>query len=176
MPIDIVPYDVSWPARFEREAARLRAALGEVAVAVEHVGSTSVPGLAAKDVIDIQVAVAGFAPEARFRDPLERLGYVHREDPENPDHRFFKLDGDGGRRLVNIHVCEAGSEWERRHLVFRDLLRSRPDVASEYERLKRDLAPRFEVAADHSNAKSDFIARVMRRFSRTRPRPTAAPP
>lgn len=176
MPIDIVPYDVSWPARFEREAARVRAALGDVAVAVEHVGSTSVPGLAAKDVIDIQVAVAGFEPEARFRDPLERLGYVHREDPDEPAHRFFKLEDDGGRRLVNIHVCEVGSDWDRRHIAFRDLLRTRPDVAAEYERLKHDLAPRFEVVDDYASAKGDFIRRLLRRFGRARPGPSAAPP
>lgn len=176
MSIEIVPYDVTWPDRFAREAARLADALGDVAARIEHVGSTSVPGLAAKDVIDIQVAVAGFAPEARFREPLERLGYVHREDPDEPAHRFFELEDAAGRRLVNIHVCEAGGDWERRHLVFRDLLRTRPDVAAEYERLKRDLAPNYEVVDDYAHAKNDFIRRLLRRFGRPRPDPTAAPP
>lgn len=176
MPIEIVPYDVTWPQRFALEAARLREALGDVAVRIEHVGSTSVPGLAAKDVIDIQLSVAGFAPEARFREPLEGLGYVHREDPEEPAHRFFGLSDAAGRRLVNIHVCESGGEWERRHLTFRDLLRTRPDVAVEYERLKRDLAPRYEVVDDYADAKGDFIRRLLRRFTRPAPGQAGAPP
>ncbi len=115
-------------------------------------------------------------PGARFRDPLEGLGYVHREDPEEPAHRFFGLSDAAGRRLVNIHVCESGGEWERRHLTFRDLLRTRPDVAVEYERLKRDLAPRYQVVDDYADAKGDFIRRLLRRFTRPAPGQAGAPP
>jgi GrpB-like predicted nucleotidyltransferase (UPF0157 family) len=82
MPIQILPYDPDWPDRFEREATRLRNALADVVVRIEHVGSTSVPGLAAKDVIDIQLSVQSFEPETAYRAPLERLGYVHRPDGE----------------------------------------------------------------------------------------------
>jgi GrpB-like predicted nucleotidyltransferase (UPF0157 family) len=154
--IEIVPYDAGWPGRFAREAARLARGLGQEAVRIDHIGSTSVPGLGAKDIVDIQVSVRSFEPEAAYREPLERLGYVHRPDAE-PSHRFFYLADGTGRRLVNLHVCEVGSYWERRHLEFRDRLRRDPGLRREYEALKRRLAPLYSDTNDYSEAKSDFI-------------------
>lgn len=162
MPIELVASQPDWPERFAREAERLRAALGDGRLRLEHVGSTSVPGLAAKDVIDIQLSVPGFEPMAAYRLPIERLGYVFRPDDE-PRHRFFKLEDAGGRRLVNLHVCEAGGTWERDHLAFRDFLRAHPDAASEYERLKRRLAPEFEDVNEYAEAKGPFIREVVAR-------------
>src|SRR5215217_1326687 len=86
----VVPYDPAWPGLFRQQAARLRSGLGDVAVRIDHIGSTAVPGLAAKPIIDMQVSVASFEPLDAFRDPLEDLGYVFR--PENPERtkRYFR--------------------------------------------------------------------------------------
>ena len=157
-PIVIVDYDPSWPARFEAEAERLREALGDVAERIEHVGSTAVPGLAAKPVIDIQLSVASFEPSERYAAPLRRLGYEQYPDPGMPDHRIFTLPKAGGPRQVNLHVCETGSDWERRHPAFRDRLRSDPTARDEYAALKRQLA--LEHGNDvesYADAKGDFI-------------------
>jgi GrpB-like predicted nucleotidyltransferase (UPF0157 family) len=131
--------DPAWPARFEVEAARIRAALGDVAVRVDHVGSTAVPGLAAKPIIDIQVSVDAMVPRDRFAGPLTELGYTLVADPTDVEHEFLRRDVDGVR-THQIHVCPAGSEWERRHLRFRDHLRAHPEDADRYEDLKRRLA------------------------------------
>ncbi|HEX6548230.1 MAG TPA: GrpB family protein [Candidatus Dormibacteraeota bacterium] len=156
MPILISDYDAGWPAEYERRAAAIRDALGPAAVRIEHVGSTSVPGLAAKPVIDIQLSVADLLDEASYRPALEQLGYQHRPDHE-PEHRFFKLEDATGRRLVHIHVCAAGSVWERRHLAFRDRLRADPEAARRYEEVKRTLAPRFDDANQYADAKTEII-------------------
>jgi 16S rRNA processing protein RimM len=157
-PIEVVDYDPSWPARFEAEAERLSAALGDVAVRIEHVGSTSVPGLAAKPTIDIQLSVVSFEPAEPYRQPLERLGYEFVADAEFPEHRFFGWPWRAQPRQVNLHVCEVGSEWERRHPAFRDRLRADPVARDDYARLKRALA--LEHGNDvesYAEAKTDFI-------------------
>jgi 16S rRNA processing protein RimM len=157
-PIVIADYDESWPSRYETEAARLREALGDVAVRIEHVGSTSVPGLSAKPVIDIQLSVASFEPAARYAAPLRGLGYEQFPDPGTPDHRIFVFPKGGDPRQINLHVCEAGSEWERRHPAFRDRLRSDPAARDEYAALKRELALKFgNDVESYADAKSEFI-------------------
>jgi GrpB-like predicted nucleotidyltransferase (UPF0157 family) len=143
-PISILPYDPAWPGRFEQEATRIRAALGPVAARVDHIGSTAVPGLGAKPVIDIQVSVPSMEPVDRYRVPLEGLGYEYRHDPDDDEHEYFFRDV-GGVRASQIHVCPGGSEWELRHLAFRDHLRANPEDAARYEVLKRDLAARFPL-------------------------------
>jgi GrpB-like predicted nucleotidyltransferase (UPF0157 family) len=160
VPIKIHPYSAEWPTRYEDCAKRIRGALGPKGLRVEHIGSTAVPGLAAKDIIDIQVSVASFLPEAAYRPPLESLGYTYRPDDE-PAHRFFKRDGPGGRRLVNIHVCEVGSAWEERHLLFREFLRTNPKAAAVYELLKVRLSGEHDDVLSYTVAKSDFIAKAM---------------
>jgi GrpB-like predicted nucleotidyltransferase (UPF0157 family) len=146
-PIEIVPYDDAWPEQFTIEAERIRTALGDVAVRVDHIGSTAVPAMAAKAVIDIQVSVPSLGPVDAYRIPLERLGYGYRHDPDNADHEYFFRDVDGVRTF-QIHVCPAGSGWERSHLAFRDHLRGNPKAAAEYVTLKRDLAARFPMSMD----------------------------
>ncbi|CAN5325505.1 GrpB family protein [soil metagenome] len=163
--IEVLDPDPSWPERFRAEAARIAEALGPVAARIEHIGSTSVPGLAAKPVLDVQISVRSFLPMEPYREPLERLGYVHRADDE-PEHRFFRLDVEGVRS-VNIHVCEVGSEWERRHITFRDHLRTHPEDAARYAELKRRLARRFPFdVLSYADAKTPFIEAIKGR-SRT---------
>jgi putative glutamine amidotransferase len=156
----IEAYDPTWPTRFDDEAARLRAALGHLAVRIDHVGSTAVPGLAAKPVVDIQVSVTSIAPRSDYLDPLGALGYRWAIDPWPGDHEFFSRDQDG-HRAYHVHVCAAGSRWERRHLAFRDWLQSHPDDAAAYERLKRELAQRHpRDTHGYTDAKTEFIREV----------------
>lgn len=136
--ISVVDYDPSWPMVFEAEKARLKAALGDVALRIEHVGSTSVLGLAAKPIIDTDVYVREIEPMHPYREPLESLGYVFEFDLEFPDLHFFGYPDKRPRRF-HVHVAEAGSRHEIRHLAVRDFLRSHPEVAAGYAELKRSL-------------------------------------
>jgi GrpB-like predicted nucleotidyltransferase (UPF0157 family) len=160
--ITIVDYDPDWPARFEAEATRLREALGSVAVRIDHVGSSAVPGLPAKPIVDIQVSVRQLEPMIAYRLPLEGLGYEYEADPNMEDYRFFR--GSARPRLVHIHVCEAGSFHERRHLAFRDWMRTHPGDAQRYAALKQRLAAREWASADaYADAKGPFIDEIVRR-------------
>jgi len=136
-----VPYDPRWPGEFREIGQRLRSALGGVAVRIDHIGSTSVPGLDAKPVIDIQVSVPSFEPESRILSPLAALRF--RYEPDNPDRtkRFFL--GPEGTRRIHVHVRRVGSVDEQLVLLFRDYLRAHPDPAREYARVKWALAEKF---------------------------------
>jgi putative glutamine amidotransferase len=138
-PYGLVDPDPAWAEAFEREAGEIAGALGDAALRIEHVGSTAVPGLAAKPVIDIQVSVASLTPRSAVIEPLEGIGYTHAIDPIETDHEYLSRDGNGSRS-VHVHLCEAGGRWERRHLAFRDWLRAHPEDAAAYEALKRKLA------------------------------------
>jgi GrpB-like predicted nucleotidyltransferase (UPF0157 family) len=127
------------------------------------VGSTSVPGLAAKPTIDIQVSIRSMEPRSAYVDPLVRVGCRWALDPWTDEHEFFSRD-EGGQRAFHIHVCEPGSEWERRHLAFRDWLRTHPEDAAAYERLKRDLAERHpRDTYTYTDAKTAFIRHIVAR-------------
>jgi GrpB-like predicted nucleotidyltransferase (UPF0157 family) len=130
---EMVPYDPSWPGRYSAWEARLSAELGDSARRIEHVGSTSVPGLAAKPVIDIQVSVGNVAAEDLYVAALERAGVQlrYRDD----EHRFFRPPA-GEPWDVHVHVCAADSAWERRHLLFRDYLRVSGDARTAYADVK----------------------------------------
>lgn len=162
-PVFIVPYDESWPQRFQQLAQPMRAALGSVALRIDHIGSTSVPGLAAKPVIDIQISVADFEPLDAFRVPLESLGYIfHAENPELTK-RYFREPP--GQPRVHVHVRRVGSFSQQLALLFRDFVRTHPDVAAEYARLKIELAKwysRPEERETYTDAKDPFIWQVVR--------------
>ena len=136
-------------------------ALKPTLVIVEHVGSTSVPHLTAKPVIDLQVAVPEVRDEATYRPALESLGLVLRQ--REPDQRFFRPPA-GQPRIVHVHVCEQGSEWEREHIAFRDALRDDPGLVSDYSNLKRRLAIAFrDDRLGYNDRKSAFIRSVIDR-------------
>jgi GrpB-like predicted nucleotidyltransferase (UPF0157 family) len=160
--ITIVDYDPRWPDLYETEAQRIRDALGDLLVAVEHIGSTSVPGLAAKPRIDIMPAVASEAELNQTIDPMTALGfeYISRFEDEMPFRRLFSRNGTESEIAVNIHTVPVNSEFWERHLLFRDYLRSHPDIAAEYAELKRDLAPRFTETNDYAGAKTAFIQAI----------------
>lgn len=163
MTIEIVRYDPRWPEIFEAEALRLRTALEDLALRIDHVGSTAVPGLAAKPVIDIQVLVASLDPLESYRAPLESLGYTLETVP----FPFFHQPAEWPH-THHVHVREAGGEKERRAIAFRDWLRSHPEDRRAYEELKRALARDSDAATVegrllYSDAKTDFVLEIERR-------------
>jgi GrpB-like predicted nucleotidyltransferase (UPF0157 family) len=160
--ITIEPYDPAWPQRFHELGAALRKALGEVALRIDHIGSTAVEGLAAKPVIDIQVSVAALEPVDPFREPLEGLGYVYRADNTERTKRYFREPP--GTPRTHIHVRRAGSFSEQFPLLLRDYLRAHPDDALAYARLKRELAQRFpHDGAAYTDAKVPYFWEAIRR-------------
>ena len=171
MPVDriqIVEYSTLWPSQFGEEAAMIGAVLGLLAQRIEHVGSTAVPGLAAKPVIDIQVSVARLQPRGAFDDLLGRIGYTHIDVGEFDAVYPFYQRPDDWPTTHHLHLCRVGSAEELSHLVFRDYLRDHPQTAREYEALKRSLAaaqPGTTLAdrERYSLAKTPFIADVVTR-------------
>ncbi|HVB21416.1 MAG TPA: GrpB family protein [Ktedonobacteraceae bacterium] len=161
-PIWIVPYDDTWPHQFQQLAMPMRQALGPVALRIDHIGSTSIPQLAAKPVIDMQISVADFEPLDAFRVPLESLGSVfHPENPELTKRYFREAPGQG---RIHIHVRRAGSFSEQFALLFRDYLRTHSDIAAQYAELKVKLAQQYYRVEDreaYTEAKGPFIWSVI---------------
>lgn len=161
-PILIAPYDPQWPRRFSQLAADLRTALGETARRIDHIGSTAVPGLDAKPVIDVQIAVASLEPLEAYRLPLEALGYVHRADNPDLSKRYFREAP--GRSRTHIHVRPCGSWAEQFALLFRDYLRAHPADAQRYAALKYSLAEKHRNdRRAYTEAKEPFIWEIMQK-------------
>lgn len=139
--VRIVDYDPAWPALADAELRRVSEALGEVAVRLEHVGSTAVPGLAAKPILDLLLSVDAIEPRERYVEPLERLGYLFAPAPESPSRHFFAKPPQRPR-THHLHVVEAGGEHEFRHVAVRDFLRTDADEAARYAALKRQVVAR----------------------------------
>lgn len=163
--LEVVPYDPQWPAAFEAEAMRLRTALGPLAFRIDHNGSTSIPGLSAKPIIDIQVSVAALQPIPVYGERLRSVGYVHVDHPDDSFCPFFHRPAEWPHGH-HVHVVQAGGAEERRTLAFRDYLRGHHAAAREYERLKqelaRQLAPTDRESRDaYARAKTDFIERIV---------------
>jgi GrpB-like predicted nucleotidyltransferase (UPF0157 family) len=160
-PIHVAEYDPAWPALYEREAVRIRSLLGDRVRLLEHAGSTSVPGLAAKPIIDIELAVPDSADEPAYVPDLEAGGYVlHGREPDWFEHRLFK----GTDPAVNLHVFSVGSPEIDRTLAFRDRLRTDDDDRRLYEATKRELAARDWVyVQDYADAKDEIVAAILGR-------------
>ena len=140
VPLVVVDYDPAWPQAYERWRQRVAAALGPAVLGIEHVGSTSVPGLAAKPIVDIQVSVADLGGEPRYVPPLQAAGLVLRSRDDL--HRYFRPPA-GQPHEVHVHVCAAGGHWERDHLLFRDYLRAHPVACRRYAEAKRTIVRRW---------------------------------
>jgi GrpB-like predicted nucleotidyltransferase (UPF0157 family) len=154
-PIEISSYDPEWPRAFERWRARIAAGVGSAALHIEHVGSTSVPGLAAKPVVDIEVGVADLEAEDAYVPALESTGLEFRL--REPWRRFFRPPN-GQLRDVHVHVCVPESAWSREHLLFRNYLRASPAARDAYAALKFELARRWHNDRPAYNAaKTAFI-------------------
>jgi GrpB-like predicted nucleotidyltransferase (UPF0157 family) len=160
-PIVLVDYDPDWPRLFEREAGRISDALGGRALQIEHVGSTSVPGLAAKPVVDVVLVVADSADETAYVEALEAAGYVLRiREPDWFEHRLLK----GPDTSVNVHVFSLGCPEVERMLLFRDWLRRNEADRELYERAKRELARKeWKYVQHYADAKSEVLEQIIAR-------------
>jgi GrpB-like predicted nucleotidyltransferase (UPF0157 family) len=161
----IVDYDDAWPARFEHERRKIERALGLAAIAVDHVGSTSVPGLGAKSIIDLCLTVSDSSDESSYLPALEAAGYELRvREPEWHEHRMLRTP----ERDVHLHVFSNGSSEIDRMLVFRDWLRSHPGDRELYESTKRALARQeWATMQDYADAKTSVVDEIMTRATTT---------
>ena len=160
-PVVLVEYDPAWPALFTREAERIRSILGDTVVLLEHIGSTSVPGLAAKPIIDMLLVVPDPADEPAYVAPLEAHGYtlVIRE-PDWHEHRCLK----GPDTNINLHVHPPTSPEIERHLLFRDWLRSNDADRRLYANTKRELSTKgFTYIQEYADAKTAVVSEIMAR-------------
>jgi GrpB-like predicted nucleotidyltransferase (UPF0157 family) len=165
-PLVIVDYSPGWPREFEREREAIKAALAPLSISIEHIGSTSVPGMRAKPIIDIMVGGPSLdAFEERIQD-LARIGYEHLPEMRSlmPDNRFFAKPATLPRRF-NLHAVELDGEFWRDHLLFRDMLRADVQLATEYAELKSELATQFaSEPKQYTLAKGPFINAVVQRM------------
>jgi GrpB-like predicted nucleotidyltransferase (UPF0157 family) len=159
-PLVVTEYDPAWPELFERTAEPIRSAFAELGAAIEHVGSTAVPGLAAKPVIDLDVVVPRAANVPEAIELLRALGYVYQGNKGIAGREAFLWPR--GARPHHVYVVVAGSDPHVSHLRFRDHLRRHPEAAREYAALKRTLAARYAAdAAGYTEAKTEFVERIL---------------
>lgn len=156
MHVRVVPYDPAWPGQFAAEAQTLRAVFGAELLALHHIGSTSVPGLAAKPVIDILPVVRGIGRVDGLNAALQAIGYDGLGEYGIPGRRYFRKGGDD--RTHQLHCFQAGDPEVARHLAFPAYLRAHPEVAADYGRLKATLAARFpEDIEGYMDGKDAFV-------------------
>lgn len=159
--VRLVEYDVRWPVLFTAETQRIRERCGALPLRLEHIGSTSIPGLCAKPVLDILAGRPPGTPLPDYVAALERAGYVHRGERGVPGREFFRR---GDPRAYHVHLVEDGGPLWREYLTFRDYLRAHADAAREYAEAKRDLAARFPRDREsYINAKSAHVVAILRR-------------
>jgi GrpB-like predicted nucleotidyltransferase (UPF0157 family) len=160
--IVIVDYDPEWPRRFDAQRERIAGAIGDRALRIEHIGSTAVPDLGAKPIIDVLVTVADVTDEASYGPALEAAGYELRVS--EPEHRMFRTPAHD----VHVHVWRDGDPEVYRHLAFRDRLHESAADRGEYERLKRSLAEREWIDMNHyANAKGPLVEAILTRAKRS---------
>ena len=165
--LQIVPYDQQWPRAFSAERDRIAAALGALALRIDHNGSTSVPGLAAKPIIDIQVSVHRLQPIETYTAGLIQLGYVHVPHADDAFCPFFHKPP-AWPHTHHVHVVQSGGAEERRTIAFRDYLREHTEVARAYEDLKRGLASQYSATdfssrQAYADAKTAFVTDITER-------------
>ncbi|UCB42509.1 MAG: GrpB family protein [Dehalococcoidales bacterium] len=162
-PVIIVDYNPQWPVMYEEEKARILSAIGLKIVAIEHIGSTSVPGLGAKPIIDIMVGVRQLAEAEECIEPLQSVGYefVPPEKAGIPERRYFRKR-EPGARTHHLHMVEMDSEFWEKHLLFRDCLRANHSTAEQYHVLKKRLAEQYGLNREgYTEAKTLFIQSVL---------------
>jgi len=161
--IRLEAHNPQWARLYERERARLHAALGPHVLDLQHVGSTAIPGIRAKPILDIAAAVSSFEAATVTIAPLEELGYEYRGEHGIPRRHYFVLRSpDGETTLVHLHMLEVDSaEWEN-HLLFRDYLRAHPQEAQAYQTLKEQLMAQFrDDRLAYTEGKAAFVARIL---------------
>ena len=157
--VQVVGYDPAWPLLFSQEAERIRGFLGELPLALEHMGSTAVPGLAAKPILDILAGHPREADLSAYIAAIERAGYLYRGEQGIPGRHFFRR---GDPRSYHLHLTVRHERFWRDHLSFRDALRDDPRLREEYAALKRGLAERYPMDREsYIEGKTWFVAHVV---------------
>jgi GrpB-like predicted nucleotidyltransferase (UPF0157 family) len=159
--VRLLPYDTTWPLEFEAEAERIERACEGLPIKLEHIGSTSIPGLAAKPVIDILAGRPGNVPGSAYVPAFEQLGYEHKGAYGVPGRNYFRR---GSPRTHHVHLVSWSSDLWLDHLLFRDYLRAHPEIAREYETIKRELAVMYlQDKEQYTDAKGPFVRSIVRR-------------
>jgi GrpB-like predicted nucleotidyltransferase (UPF0157 family) len=156
--VRLTDYREEWRSMFEEEAAFLLTVFGNEVISFEHFGSTAVPGMKAKPVIDMMCIVKDISAIDSYNEKMEALGYDAAGDWGIEGRRLFRKGGED--RTHHIHVYQSGNPQIERHLVFRDYLRARPDEAARYTRFKEELADKYESTKDYSPAKKAFVSEM----------------
>ena len=160
MNVEVVDYDPQWPRDFESLRAHIWPAVADIAVAIEHVGSTSVPGLAAKPVLDIDIIVKSEEGVRQAIERLDAIGYSHRGNLGIEGREAFRATTNDPAH--NLYLCRQSSAALRDHLTFRDYLRTHPETARAYAEVKRSLAAQFpDDINSYATAKTDFVTGVL---------------
>lgn len=163
MKVLVVPHDPRWSNEFADESQRVMRALGDNARQAHHIGSTAIPGIKAKPVIDLLIEVVTIADVDSRNIQMAELGYEALGECGIPERRYFRKDREPGIRTHNIHVFAAGSDQARRHLAFRDFMNAHPDWAARYSDLKSRLAKQFpDSIEDYMDGKDAFIKEMDR--------------
>lgn len=157
----VTPYNPQWPRDYDAIRKEVAEGLGELAIAIEHVGSTSVPGLSAKPIIDLDVVMTDYGVFPEVVSRLAKLGYVHEGNLGISDREAFCYEGKEHLHKHHLYVCPAGSEELRRHITFRNYLRSHPEAAEAYGTVKEKAAHLYpDSIDDYMNFKSDIITQL----------------
>jgi GrpB-like predicted nucleotidyltransferase (UPF0157 family) len=162
--VEIVEYDSKWAVLYREEKAKIVAAIGHLALAVEHIGSTAVVGLGAKPIIDIMVGVRGLSDAQLCMEPLKNLGYRYQPEHEAtmPERRYFGKGEPPKEQHYHLHMVEKDGEFWRRHLAFRDYLRTHPETSKQYCEFKKRLASKYGSDREgYTRAKTSFIELVV---------------
>ncbi|WP_309740428.1 MULTISPECIES: GrpB family protein [unclassified Chamaesiphon] len=162
--VEVVPPDRNWRDIFETESTQLAVAFGDNSIAIHHIGSTSIPTIYAKPIIDILVAVKDIEKVDDRNTEIAALGYVAMGEFGIAGRRFFRKDNERGSRTHHVHTFETGSPQIDRHLAFRDYMRSHPETAREYSQIKQQLAQKYpDDIESYMNGKAGFIKEIDRK-------------
>lgn len=161
----LVDYDPTWPILYEEEKDSILGVIGDFIIDIQHIGSTAVPGLGAKPIIDIMVAIHRLTLVEKCVQPLQTIGYEYRGEYGIPGRHFFrKPPSDSGARTHHLHMVEKESDFWERHILFRDFLRVHPEEAQRYHQLKKELAAKFASDRDaYTEAKTSFIESLVKK-------------
>lgn len=168
--IELEPYSPSWLEKFQKEATKIREAIGEGnIISIEHIGSTAIPGISAKPIIDIAIGVQSLETAKNFLPVLEKMGYSFWDKNPKKDRMFFvKGLPPNGPRTFHVHIMEASGDELPKRILFREYMRTHPEEADKYEALKKELSEKYKQDREaYTEAKSDFISNVIKRINQS---------
>ncbi|NIO37640.1 GrpB family protein [Candidatus Bathyarchaeota archaeon] len=172
-PVEVVDYDPRWPKLYEEAKRHILEAMGDKIVRIEHIGSTAVPNTGAKPVIDIMVGLNRLSDVGKCNEPLQRIGFEYQPEHEAsmPERRFFRRGNPPKEQHYHLHIVELTSDFWKRHLLFRDYLRTHPKGAEDYYELKKRLADKYGSDREgYAEAKTSFVESIVAKAHATRDR------